>query len=95
LLNPLLEKNIDTLALSCTHYPFLRPQIAKIAGSRVHILDSGNAIARHTKEILRAGNLLSENGQKDLFYTTGDMKKFRIVAEELLGSTIEGEKAYV
>jgi glutamate racemase len=48
-LQPMLEENIDYLVLGCTHYPFLIPQIQKIVGEQVTILDSGQAIARQTK----------------------------------------------
>ncbi len=60
-LQPLLKKNIDHLVLGCTHYPFLIPQIKKIVGEKVIILDSGEAIARQTKVILDQEHLLKPN----------------------------------
>lgn len=60
-LQPLLEKNIDHLVLGCTHYPFLIPQIKKIIGDKVIILDSGKAIAKQTKVILEQEHLLNPN----------------------------------
>lgn len=60
-LQPLLKKNIDHLVLGCTHYPFLIPQIKKIVGEKVIILDSGKAIARQTKVILDQEHLLNSN----------------------------------
>ncbi|AOW20644.1 glutamate racemase [Urechidicola croceus] len=51
-LNPMLEKNIDSLVLGCTHYPYLIPQIKTIVGQKVTIIDSGLAVAKQTKSIL-------------------------------------------
>jgi glutamate racemase len=63
-LQPMLEENIDYLVLGCTHYPFLIPQIQKIVGEQVTILDSGQAIARQTKVILEQENLINSDNIK-------------------------------
>lgn len=70
-LNPMLAKNIDCLVLGCTHYPYLIPQIRKIVGEEITIIDSGLAVAKQTKRILEKHNLLSENKQtgSHLFFT--------------------------
>lgn len=59
-LNPMLEKNIDCLVLGCTHYPYLIPQIRKIVGNKITIIDSGEAVAKQTKSILEKNNLLTD-----------------------------------
>lgn len=51
-LQPMREQNIDALVLGCTHYPYLIPKIRKITGNDVKIIDSGEAVARQTKNIL-------------------------------------------
>ena len=43
---------IDTLLLGCTHYPLLRPVIARVAGERVAIVDSATATAGALAELL-------------------------------------------
>lgn len=58
-LNPMLEQNIDYLVLGCSHYPHLIPQIRKIVGDKVTIIDSGEAVARQTKRVLQTNNLLN------------------------------------
>ncbi len=65
-LNKLLEKNIDHLVLGCSHYPFLIPQIKKIIGHSVKIIDSGEAVARQTKTILEKFDLLNTSNSKTL-----------------------------
>lgn len=70
-LQPMLNKNIDCLVLGCTHYPYLIPQIRQIVGNSVKIIDSGEAVAKQTKNILTKNNLLSAENQqgKHQFYT--------------------------
>ena len=58
-LQPMLKNNIDNLVLGCTHYPFLIPQIRKIIGEKIRIIDSGLAVAKQTKTILEDNNLIS------------------------------------
>ena len=53
---PLVEAGADKIVLGCTHYPFLREEIAKVAGEGVEIIDSSAAVAR------RVISLLEENG---------------------------------
>ena len=43
---------IDTLLLGCTHYPLLRPVIARAVGDRVAIVDSATATASALAELL-------------------------------------------
>lgn len=62
-LKPMVESNIDSLVLGCTHYPYLIPQIRKIVGDKIQIIDSGEAVARQTKAILEKNNLF--NLEKD------------------------------
>ncbi len=82
---PLKEKGVDTIALGCTHYPFLRDQIEKLVGDKMQIVDSGGAVARRTKEILIKNKILANKKDKDYYYTTGDKKKFEIALNKLLG----------
>jgi glutamate racemase len=51
-LHPMIEANIDYLVLGCSHYPYLIPQIKKILPEHIQIIDSGEAVARQTKNVL-------------------------------------------
>ena len=51
-LTPMIEANIDYLVLGCSHYPYLIPQIKKIIPSNIQIIDSGQAVAKQTKNII-------------------------------------------
>lgn len=73
-LKPMLIYNIDHLVLGCTHYPYLIPQIKKIVGKNVKIIDSGEAVAKQTKAILEKHCLNSEikNSKPHKFYINVD-----------------------
>lgn len=51
-LTPMIAQNIDYLVLGCSHYPYLIPQIEKIIPKNIKIIDSGEAVARQTKNVL-------------------------------------------
>ena len=45
----------DAVVLGCTHFPLLKEQISTILGPKIHLIDSGEAVARRVKTILEAG----------------------------------------
>lgn len=90
-LQPFIKAEIDVLALGCSHFPFLKEKMQKILGNNVLILDSGAAIARQVKRILIANQAISSSKiTKHRFYTTGDVRKFDIIARRLVGNTFLG-----
>ena len=52
-LRPLLDAGADRIVLGCTHYPFLKPVIERIAGPGVQVIDPAPAVARQTLRILQ------------------------------------------
>ena len=87
----------DIIVLGCTHYPFFKEQIQKGIGKNSKIIDSGRAVAKRVKQLLTESDGLSGHGKpvSDEFYTTGDPKKFSLVASKLLKYKITGKKAYI
>ncbi|HWU43446.1 MAG TPA: hypothetical protein VN132_08410, partial [Bdellovibrio sp.] len=57
-LSSLMNQQIDTLILGCTHYPILKNSIARVTGSSVELVDSGEAIAAWLEEDFISGRLL-------------------------------------
>jgi len=51
-IHPMLEKNVDTIVLGCTHYPFVIPLIQDIAGQQVRIIDPSPAVAHQIQRLL-------------------------------------------
>ncbi len=76
-LKPFQKKNIDVIALGCTHFPFLKNEIQKILGPGVLLLDSGPAIARQVKRILQKNDELNKKKKViHTVYTTGNADIF-------------------
>ena len=75
-LQPMIDQNIDYLVLGCSHYPYLIPQIQKILPKHIQIIDSGEAVARQTKNILaeKVGFRNMEQQSSQLFYTNAEPK---------------------
>jgi glutamate racemase len=46
---------LDVVALSCTHFPFLRPELEAAAPRAIGWVDSGAAIARRVRQVLSLG----------------------------------------
>ena len=82
-LKPMLDANIDYLVLGCTHYPYLVPQLIDLLPKQVRIIDSGEAVARQTKNILEKNQQQNTTyiNPKNEFYTNGNPD----VMESLLG----------
>lgn len=59
-LRPLLEAGADRIVLGCTHYPFLRSVIQRVAGADVTIIDPAPAVARHLLDVMREEGLVAE-----------------------------------
>jgi glutamate racemase len=71
-LTPMIDENIDFLVLGCSHYPYLIPIIKKIIPDSIQIIDSGEAVARQTKNVLIEKNLLNDQKiSRQIFYSNG------------------------
>lgn len=83
----MLEKNIDTVVLGCTHYPFVIPLIQQIVGEKVRVIDPAPAVARQVKRVLESRGLLNnaERGRRVEFYTSGDAVEMQSMLPKLLG----------
>jgi glutamate racemase len=90
-LNPMIEANIDCLVLGCSHYPYLIPQIKKILPDHIQIIDSGEAVAKQTQNVLRDKvGFSSAKDNQPIFYINTNPKVLR----KILGNkfTVEEKK---
>lgn len=83
-LKPMLDSNIDYLVLGCTHYPYLIPVLKQMLPAHITIIDSGEAVARQTKFVLEAHQLLNKEKTQStqIFYTNAN----KTVLESLISS---------
>ena len=84
-LNPMLEEKIDYLVLGCTHYPYLIPQIQKIVGENVKIIDSGLAVAKQTNAILEKYDLknFTTDVSKHQFYINTEKEVLESILNDI------------
>ena len=88
---PLLAQGADTLVLGCTHYPFLRDTIARVAGEGVTLIDPAEAVARELKRRLHETHALQDGtGQGSVsFYTSGDVAQVQKAVAHLWDASVQ------
>jgi glutamate racemase len=85
-LKPVMAQNIDTLVLGCTHYPLLKPLLQEILGDQIRLVDSAQAIAEQTRDLLNKNNFWNEQKPPEYrFYVTDVPIRFQGVGERFLG----------
>ena len=86
LIEPLLQKGIDTLILGCTHYSLIRQNIQQLTGEAVYLVEPGEAVARQLKHVLQQNGLLASKGSTPeyRFYTSGKKVILKNMVESYL-----------
>ncbi|TSE30728.1 Glutamate racemase [Tepidimonas taiwanensis] len=86
---PLLAAGADVLVLGCTHYPFLRPVIERVAGPAVAVLDPAPAVARELARRLGRAPASDPAPSGDVtFWTSGDPASVGAVMTRLWGRPV-------
>ncbi len=90
---PLLARGADTLILGCTHYPFLAPLIAEVAGPGIVLVDTGAAVARQLHRRIQAELPARVSGDASAqFFTSGDAAQASRVMSVLWGSAVVAQQ---
>ncbi|CAB4875051.1 unannotated protein [freshwater metagenome] len=90
-LAPLMEKDIDTLVLGCTHYPLLVDVIASVVGDGVCLVNSADETAKQVRKTLEEGAMVRSAAggpPSHRFVATGDPKPFEILGQRFLGPEV-------
>ena len=89
-LKTLIDVDIDTLILGCTHYPLLKKVIGQVMGERVKLIDSAEETAREVAAVMSLRNLLrpSTNEVTHKFYVSDVPDKFSEITQRFLGRNI-------
>ncbi len=88
-LSELIDCDIDTLILGCTHYPLIRSTVGKIMGEKVTLVNPAYETARELKELLEREKLLNEKApglgdNRYRFYVSDMADKFKTFANSIL-----------
>lgn len=90
-LKPMIDANIDTLVLGCTHYPLLTGVISYVMGNDVSLVSSAEETAKNLYRVLVENNLLrggSGSPSTHKFLATGDAQAFELLARRFLGPEV-------
>jgi glutamate racemase len=91
-LTPMAHAGIDTLVLGCTHYPLLKPVIARTMGPDVALIDSAQETAAELARMLGERGLRHpESGRRPRhrFIASDAPDQFLRVGQRFLGSAID------
>ncbi|CAN2178407.1 MurI Glutamate racemase [Candidatus Nanopelagicaceae bacterium] len=97
-LAPMVEADIDTLVLGCTHYPLLTGVISYVMGNEVSLVSSAEETAKDLYRVLVEKSLLrkpSSEAAAHTFMATGDAKAFEVLARRFLGPEVGSVKHQV
>ena len=88
-LKELLEKDIDSLILGCTHYPLIRSLMRKIVGDKVQLVNPAYETALELGRLLTRGGLANDGGtdcagEKYQFFVSDAAEKFAEFANSIL-----------
>ncbi len=91
-LRPLIDDDIDTLVLGCTHYPLLTGVLALVMGDDVTLVSSAEETAKDVYRLLVRDGLerdvdLAEPTHQ--FLTTGRPEEFRELGRRFLGPEVD------
>ena len=95
-LQTMLDVDIDTLVLGCTHYPLLKDVIATVMGPKVTLIESGEEIAKVVYRFLADNDLMNpQSSQKpgpigeQKFFVSDVPDKFTSLATRFLGQVVD------
>lgn len=88
-LTELIDIDIDTLILGCTHYPLIRSTLGRIAGGKVTLVNPAYETAKELREMLGQMNLLNEEepglgSNRYQFYVSDKAEKFVRFANSII-----------
>lgn len=88
-LTELIDIDIDTLILGCTHYPLIRSTVGRIMGERVTLVNPAYETAKELKEMLGRLDLLNDEvpglgSNRYQFYVSDKAEKFVRFANSII-----------
>lgn len=86
-LDELLEQDIDTLILGCTHYPLLRTMIQEFVGHKVTLVNPAYETAKDLERLLLEKGLTNPGAEEEFpyrFYVSDAEERFQDFAASIL-----------
>jgi glutamate racemase len=90
---PLKRQGVQSVVLGCTHYPLLKPVIAKVLGKGIALVDSARETALEVEELLRTTGLASRRAKVPFrahqFFVTDQPQQFADLGRRFLGHPVD------
>ncbi len=85
----LINKNIDTIVMGCTHYPLLKDCIKETVGCNVELVDPAYDTAVNLNNYLIKNNMLHDDSPKgeNKFYVSDNTDTFNKICVQALGKS--------
>lgn len=84
-LKELIDQDIDTLILGCTHYPILFDDIKSVVGEKIKLINPANETAHQMKLLLLNEDMRSNNAGACQFYVSDHKEQMQDMAKMFLG----------
>lgn len=88
-------KCLSSVVLGCTHYIFIRDEVARLLGPEVEIIDGNCGTVKHLERTLAREGLLLTGSEQEVtwdtnirFYTSGEENKVIPLCKRLLNSAL-------
>ena len=91
-LQPLVDHEVDTLVLGCTHYPLLTGVVSYVMGDQVTLVSSAEETAKDVYRLLLQHDLerdASHPAPEHRFLTTGKPDDFARIGRRFLGPELQ------
>ena len=93
----ILDKDIDTLIMGCTHYPLLRSLLRKVVGEKVTLVNPAYETSQALRRLLRELDLENPGNdelgrQKYQFFASDGVERFNAFAHSVLPEQISDTK---
>ena len=87
-------RHADVLVLGCTHYPLIKPLLARLAPSHVAIVDSAESTAHAVADQLKIAPNMSAQPERRAqprlkFFATDSAEKFKQMGSRFLGLPVD------
>ena len=98
LLAPVVDADVDTLVLGCTHYPLLARTIGDVMGANTVLVSSADETAFAVRAAVGQRSALAADATRASrrveFVTSGDVETFKRLGARFLGPEVEHVEAW-
>jgi glutamate racemase len=86
---PLKRAGVRSVVLGCTHYPLLKPVLARVLGRNITLVDSAVEMGRDVQTLLKSNGMANSRGRaafsEHQFFVTDPPKQFADQTRRFLG----------